>query len=67
LLLHLTRRSSRRATNESNPAPILYGIAFWPEFKGRDGCGTPIPWQSDHPHAGFTCLDAYAPEWGSRV
>lgn len=24
-----------------------YGIAFWPEFKGRDGCRTPMPWTSD--------------------
>jgi alpha-glucosidase len=23
-----------------------YGIAFWPAFKGRDGCRTPIPWES---------------------
>ncbi len=23
-----------------------YGIAFWPTFKGRDGCRTPIPWTS---------------------
>ena len=22
-----------------------YGIAFWPEFKGRDGCRTPMPWR----------------------
>lgn len=21
-----------------------YGIAFWPAFKGRDGCRTPLPW-----------------------
>lgn len=21
-----------------------YGIAFWPDFKGRDGCRTPMPW-----------------------
>ena len=21
-----------------------YGIAFWPTFKGRDGCRTPMPW-----------------------
>lgn len=21
-----------------------YGIAFWPNFKGRDGCRTPMPW-----------------------
>jgi alpha-glucosidase len=23
-----------------------YGLAFWPEFKGRDGCRTPMPWTS---------------------
>lgn len=23
-----------------------YGIAFWPTFKGRDGCRTPMPWSS---------------------
>ena len=23
-----------------------YGIAFWPAFKGRDGCRTPMPWTS---------------------
>lgn len=23
-----------------------YGIAFWPNFKGRDGCRTPMPWQA---------------------
>jgi alpha-glucosidase len=31
-----------------------YGIAFWPEFKGRDGCRTPIPWEADAAHAGFS-------------
>ena len=30
------------------------GIAFWPEYKGRDGCRTPIPWEADAPHAGFS-------------
>ena len=24
-----------------------YGIAFWPNFKGRDGCRTPMPWTDD--------------------
>ncbi|WP_149194155.1 alpha-glucosidase family protein [Luteimonas suaedae] len=24
-----------------------YGIAFWPTFKGRDGCRTPMPWNGD--------------------
>ena len=31
-----------------------YGIAFWPEFKGRDGCRTPMPWTAEAPNAGFT-------------
>jgi len=42
-------------------ADILYeeltdprGKRFWPEDKGRDGCRTPIPWQANLPHAGFT-------------
>ena len=28
-----------------------YGIEFWPQFKGRDGCRTPMVWQS-HAHLG---------------
>ena len=31
-----------------------YGIRFWPAFKGRDGCRTPMPWDADQPQAGFT-------------
>ncbi len=31
-----------------------YGIRFWPAFKGRDGCRTPMVWQSGKPHGGFT-------------
>ncbi|MEL7536692.1 MAG: alpha-glucosidase [Pseudomonadota bacterium] len=31
-----------------------YGLAFWPNFKGRDGCRTPMPWTSDAPAAGFS-------------
>ena len=30
-----------------------YGITFWPEFKGRDGCRTPMPWD-DSAQAGFS-------------
>jgi alpha-glucosidase len=30
-----------------------YGIAFWPNFKGRDGCRTPMPWD-DSAFAGFS-------------
>ncbi|MFM1886032.1 MAG: hypothetical protein RL026_1189 [Pseudomonadota bacterium] len=34
-----------------------YGIAFWPSFKGRDGCRTPMPWSAGAAHAGFTTAD----------
>ena len=30
------------------------GKRFWPEDKGRDGCRTPMPWQHNLAHAGFT-------------
>jgi alpha-glucosidase len=30
-----------------------YGIEFWPEFKGRDGCRTPMIWE-DGPNGGFS-------------
>lgn len=30
-----------------------YGKTFWPSFKGRDGCRTPMPWD-DSAQAGFT-------------
>ncbi len=31
-----------------------YGKRFWPKFRGRDGCRTPIPWLGDTMHAGFS-------------
>jgi len=30
-----------------------YGKAFWPNFKGRDGCRTPMPWSAT-PRGGFS-------------
>ena len=30
-----------------------FGIEFWPDFKGRDGCRTPMPWSSGLPNGGF--------------
>lgn len=38
-----------------------YGIEFWPEFKGRDGCRTPIPWHRDEPYAGFSTVKPWLP------
>ncbi len=31
-----------------------YGLAFYPDFKGRDGARTPMPWSDADPQAGFT-------------
>ncbi len=31
-----------------------YGREFWPEFKGRDGCRTPMVWSHNEPNGGFT-------------
>lgn len=31
-----------------------YGIRFWPTFKGRDGCRTPMAWSPDTAQAGFS-------------
>jgi len=41
-----------------------YGIAFWPNFKGRDGCRTPLPWaapDADTPNAGFSTGTPWLP------
>jgi alpha-glucosidase len=37
-----------------------YGIAFWPNFKGRDGCRTPMPWDGGE-QAGFTSGTPWLP------
>ncbi|HYC02991.1 MAG TPA: alpha-glucosidase [Azospirillaceae bacterium] len=37
-----------------------FGISYWPEFKGRDGSRTPIPWTPTAPNGGF-CPDGVAP------
>ncbi len=38
-----------------------YGIRFWPEYKGRDGCRTPMPWVRDNAHAGFSVAEPWLP------
>ncbi|MGC1303532.1 MAG: alpha-amylase family glycosyl hydrolase [Caulobacteraceae bacterium] len=37
------------------------GIAFWPAYKGRDGCRTPLPWTADAPYAGFSTAEPWLP------
>lgn len=31
-----------------------YGIEFWPQFKGRDGCRTPMIWENNNQNGGFS-------------
>ncbi len=38
-----------------------YGITFWPEFKGRDGCRTPMPWDGAELNAGFSAGRPWLP------
>ena len=36
------------------------GFKFWPDYKGRDGCRTPMVWD-DSDHAGFTTGTPWLP------
>lgn len=38
-----------------------YGIAFWPTFKGRDGCRTPMPWAEKDHACGFSSGTPWLP------
>ena len=38
-----------------------YGIRFWPAFKGRDGCRTPMVWEHGQPFAGFSTVKPWLP------
>ena len=38
-----------------------YGRQFWPQFKGRDGCRTPMVWEEGAQHAGFTTGEPWLP------
>jgi len=38
-----------------------YGIRFWPEFKGRDGCRTPMVWDDTMAHGGFSEAKPWLP------
>ena len=37
------------------------GKTFWPASKGRDGCRTPMPWQTQAEHGGFTSGTPWLP------
>jgi alpha-glucosidase len=38
-----------------------YGIRFWPEFKGRDGCRTPMVWDENAENGGFSSAKPWLP------
>lgn len=38
-----------------------YGIRFWPAFKGRDGCRTPMVWEKGQVNAGFSAGKPWLP------
>ncbi|MER8372575.1 alpha-glucosidase family protein [Mesorhizobium sp. M1406] len=38
-----------------------YGIRFWPEFKGRDGCRTPMVWDGSASNGGFSSAKPWLP------
>jgi alpha-glucosidase len=38
-----------------------YGIRFWPAFKGRDGCRTPMVWEAAAPNGGFSSARPWLP------
>ena len=37
------------------------GIRFWPEYKGRDGCRTPMPWEDGNEFSGFSTAKPWLP------
>ncbi|MDQ1078212.1 alpha-amylase family glycosyl hydrolase [Pseudoroseomonas cervicalis] len=38
-----------------------FGLTYWPEFKGRDGSRTPMPWAGGAPQAGFSSGEPWLP------
>jgi len=44
-----------------------YGITFWPDFKGRDGCRTPMPWTTEQPWGGFSTVEPWLPMYPDHL
>ncbi|RWB57711.1 MAG: DUF3459 domain-containing protein [Mesorhizobium sp.] len=44
-----------------------YGIRFWPEFKGRDGCRTPMVWEAAAKNGGFSTARPWLPVPGKHL
>ncbi|NRA55413.1 MAG: alpha-glucosidase [Gammaproteobacteria bacterium] len=43
-----------------------YGKEFWPKFKGRDGCRTPMVWTDTEKNAGFSTAKPWLPVDGEQ-
>jgi alpha-glucosidase len=43
------------------------GITFWPGYKGRDGCRTPMPWDGAAVQAGFSPVEPWLPVDGQHL
>ena len=43
-----------------------YGIRFWPEYKGRDGCRTPMVWHPEEQNAGFSSGTPWLPVYSEH-
>ncbi|SMH45381.1 alpha-amylase family glycosyl hydrolase [Azospirillum agricola] len=44
-----------------------FGITYWPDFAGRDGSRTPIPWKAAEPNAGFGVGEPWLPLAASHI
>ncbi|MEM6381595.1 MAG: alpha-glucosidase family protein [Pseudomonadota bacterium] len=44
-----------------------FGRAFWPDFKGRDGCRTPMVWEAGAHNAGFSDGKPWLPLEGKHL
>ena len=44
-----------------------YGIEFWPEFVGRDGCRTPMVWEASNTNGGFSDSTPWLPVASSHL
>jgi alpha-glucosidase len=44
-----------------------YGRQFWPDYKGRDGSRTPMPWRHDAEHAGFSTGAPWLPVYSEHA
>jgi alpha-glucosidase len=43
------------------------GIRFWPKNKGRDGCRTPMTWDSMRDYAGFSSVKPWLPVKSAQI